>query len=139
MRIEGSYRPTGSGRSTAAGRGSTGEVFRLDGGAAARETSAAAATTASPTIDSLLALQAVADPLLGRRKAVRRGTQLLDALDSLKADLLAGRIGEGRLNLLMALLGQARGASEPDLESLLDDIELRARVELAKLGRFPQS
>lgn len=135
MRIEGSYRPAGPTRSASAGR--SGEAFRLDGGQPAREAPAAAAAAASPTIDSLLALQSVADPLLGRKKALRRGTQLLDALDSLKADLLGGRIGEGRLNLLMALLGQAREESEPGLQQLLEDIELRARVELAKVGRFP--
>jgi hypothetical protein len=34
-------------------------------------------------------------------------------------------------------VGQARAQSEPGLDALLDDIELRARVELAKRGLFP--
>jgi hypothetical protein len=39
----------------------------------------------------------------------------------------------------MALVGQARSMSEPGFDGLLDEIELRARVELAKRGLFPSS
>jgi len=88
-------------------------------------------------IDVLLALQSVEDPLLARRRAVRRGNSLLDTLEAIKADLLLGRVSEGRLNQLMALIGQARERNLPELDPILDDIELRARVELAKFGRFP--
>ena len=35
-------------------------------------------------------------------------TALLDTLEEIKADLLIGRVSEGRLNQLMALIGQAR-------------------------------
>ena len=51
--------------------------------------------------------------------------------------MLVGRVSEGRLNQLMALIAQARERSEPGLDAALDDIELRARVELAKRGLFP--
>ena len=88
-------------------------------------------------IDALLALQAVDDPLVSRRKALRRGASLVDALEGLQADLLAGQASEGRLNRLLALLGQPRDRVEPEIAALLADIELRARVELAKRGHFP--
>jgi hypothetical protein len=91
---------------------------------------------AAAGLDALLALQAVDDAVLTRRKAVRRGRQMLDALDDVKADLLAGRVSEGRLNQLLALVGQAREQTDPGLDSVLDEVELRARVELAKFGRF---
>ena len=55
----------------------------------------------------------------------------------MKADLLAGRISEGHLNQLTAPIGQARDRGDPSLDALLDDIELRARVELAKRGIYP--
>jgi hypothetical protein len=98
----------------------------------------AAAAPVLPTagLEALLALQAVDDITLKRRKAVRRGRQMLDALDEVKADLLAGRVSESRLNQLLALLGQARETTEAGLDSVLDEVELRARVELAKFGRF---
>ena len=86
---------------------------------------------------TLLALQSVEDPALKKRQLVRRGKALLDVLEELKTDLLIGRVSEGKLNLLMALVHQAREQSEPGLDGLLDDIELRARVELAKRGLFP--
>jgi hypothetical protein len=94
----------------------------------------AVATTA---IDALLALQAVEDPLFARKKAVRRGHALLDTLEQIEADLLLGRVSEGRLNQLMVQIGQARERNLPGLDGVLDDIELRARVELAKFGRYP--
>jgi hypothetical protein len=89
------------------------------------------------SIEALLALQAVEDPLFRKRKAMRRGQTLLDDLDALKADLLGGGVGEGRLNHLVAVIGQAREASIEGLDAVLDEIELRVLVELAKHGRFP--
>lgn len=88
------------------------------------------------SLDALLALQAVDDPLFRRRKAVRRGRSLLDALELLRGDLLSGPIGDGRLNQLLALIGQAREQSVPELDALVDEIEVRVHVELAKHGRF---
>ena len=76
------------------------------------------------------------DVTLARKKALRRGHQLLDTLDDVKADLLFGRVSEGKLNQLLALLGQAREQTSPGLDSALADVELRARVELAKFGRY---
>ena len=137
MRIEGYSRTAGVGAKSAAGRsGSTGGVFQPDMGEMPRVANASAA---NPTagIDALLALQAIEDPVLKRRKTVRRGRALLDTLEAIKADLLLGRVGESRLNQLMALIGQAREQCDPALDALIDDIELRARVELAKLGKYP--
>lgn len=111
--------------------------FSLDTTRAASQPAAAISTGNIAGIDALLALQAVDDPLVGRRKAVRRGRGLLDALEGLQADLLAGQPSEGRINRLLALLGQAREASLPEVDEALDEIELRARVELAKRGHFP--
>jgi len=92
---------------------------------------------AATGIDALLALQSVDDPLLARKKAIRRGTTLLDTLEAMKADLLLGQVSEGRLNHLMAVISSARERNLPEVDGLLDDIELRARVELAKFGRYP--
>ena len=76
-------------------------------------------------------------PLERKNKAVRRGRTLLDELDEIKADLLIGQVSAERLDALSAMLSQIRERSEPALDSVLDDIDLRVRVELAKLGRFP--
>ena len=123
---------------------SRGNVSRSGGGGffVAEEPTASQAGSAAPiaqsaSIGALLALQSVEDPLFAKKKAVRRGNALLDALETIKADLLLGQVSEGRLNQLMALITSARERSLPGLDGLLDDIELRARVELAKFGRYP--
>lgn len=92
---------------------------------------------APANIGLLLALQVVDDALNPRKKAVKRGKTLLDKLEQIKADLLVGRVDPDRLDGMMAVLAEARERSEPHLDDLLDDIELRVRVELAKFGRFP--
>ena len=136
MRIENTARSTSVSARSGVGRSSAGGFFISDEAATAKPATAQPiAQTAG--IDALLALQSVEDPLFARRKAVRCGNALLDALEAIKADLLLGQVSEGRLNQLMALIGQARERNLPDLDALLDDIELRARVELAKFGRFP--
>ena len=112
-------------------------MFEPNMGESAPRAASVASAMSATGIDSILALQSVEDPLLARKKAVRRGRSMLDVLDGIKADLLLGHVGEGRLTQLMTLIGQVRQQAEPGLESLLDDIELRARVELAKHGRFP--
>ncbi len=55
----------------------------------------------------------------------------------MKVDMLAGKVTEGHLNRLLALVQQAKSSSEQGLDDWIEDIELRARVELAKLGHFP--
>ena len=125
-----------SARSAANRSAGTGGIFQPDMGQGSARVSSVVANAPAAGIEALLALQAIEDPKFARKKALRRGTSLLDALEDIKADLLIGRVSEGRLNRLMALIGQAREKSDPALDRLLDDIELRARVELAKFGRF---
>lgn len=100
-------------------------------------TAAAAPIAGTTGIDAILALQSVEGPLQGKKKAVRRGQSLLDTLDEIKADLLVGRISFERLDQLSTMLNEVRERSLPGLDAVLDDIELRVRVELAKFGRFP--
>lgn len=66
---------------------------------------------------------------------------LLDALEGLARELAAGVIESGTLEGLSARLGGAGDSStDPALDTLVAEIELRAAVEMAKLkarkGRF---
>jgi hypothetical protein len=136
MRIENTARSSNVNARGGVARSSSGGFFIPEDNAAS-PTASAQPVAHTTGIDALLALQAVEDPLYARKKAVRRGTALLDALEAIKADLLIGQVSEGRLNQLMAVIGQARERNLPGLDGVLDDIELRARVELAKFGRYP--
>ncbi|WP_350334847.1 flagellar assembly protein FliX [Coralliovum pocilloporae] len=85
-------------------------------------------------LDALLALQAVEDPLQRQRKrAVQHGFDMLDDLDKVRLDLLSGQMPESRLQSLVTKVGRQERSGDEKLDSLLNDIELRARVELAKL------
>lgn len=136
MRVDSTSRSSGIAARSGVGRAQSGGFFINEEAPAARASAAEPAVQAS-SIDALIALQAVEDPLLKKKKALRRGNALLDGLEQIKADLLIGQVSEGRLNQLMVLIGQARERDLPGLDVVLDDIELRARVELAKFGRYP--
>lgn len=139
MRIDGTGRPIQSAGRPSGGAGRSGEAFRPEsGGSTARSAPTTSAAVSVPSgIDALLALQSVDDATTGRRRTIRRAGLLIDALEDIQADLLVGRTSEGRLNRAIALLTQAKSSTEPGLDALVADIELRVRVELAKLGKYP--
>lgn len=88
------------------------------------------------SVDALLALQDVGGPLERRRRSVRRAGRLLDVLDEVKVNMLSGDLSAGDLDKLVVALRDERHATDDDrLEDVLNEIETRAAVELAKLER----
>ena len=86
-------------------------------------------------MDALIALQGEGDPAERKRRSVQRGNDLLDALDRLKAALLSGRVSTADLQAIAGRLAERRELSgDPRLDELVSHIELRAQVEMAKLG-----
>ena len=136
MRIDGTGRIISTNRPGTAAK-SSGPAFVIESGQGSGRSAQTSAPIAAGGIDALLALQAVDDATTGRRKAVKRANSLLDMLEDIQADLLIGQVGEGRLNRAVSLLQQAKAQIDPELEAIVADIELRVRVELAKLGRYP--
>ncbi len=85
------------------------------------------------SLDALMALQGAPDPLERRRRAVRRAGRLLDVLDQVQLALLDGVSSAPALQRLGAAVREAReGTDDPQLEELLNHIETRAAVELAR-------
>jgi len=119
----------------------TGTSFALPSETAARPAATAlAGATGLTDVASLLALQSVPeaeDRRERRRRAVRRGLDLLDVLEGVRLDLIGGGVAVDRLERIVHLLGERRPSGDERLEALIDEIDLRARVELAKFGRFP--
>ena len=88
-------------------------------------------------LDSILMLQGMDDSTQGRSKGVAHAEQLLDLLDSVRDGLLAGEIPRATLNKLAAAVTRRHEAfADPKLQDVLDQIELRAHVELAKLEQL---
>jgi|ERR1043165_1211100 hypothetical protein len=134
MRIQGSAAALAPGSSPAAKRAASG-TFSLDDASASRSASATSRTRSIGGIDALLALQGVEEPSERRRKAVKRGRSALDALDALKLGLLSGTYDTSALARLRSVTaGLAESSGDAALDAVLAEIELRAQVELAKIG-----
>ena len=134
MRIQGTGAALAPASSPTAKRTASG-TFSLEEGGAARTTAAPSGTRGVGGIDALLALQGVEEPAERRRKAVKRGRTALDALDALKLGLLSGTFDTGALARLKSVTaGLAEPSGDPALDAVLAEIEMRAQVELAKIG-----
>ena len=109
MRIEGPYRrPPVGGKSGVGKTGAGRPVFTVDDAPISSRASSAQAVSAPTELDAILALQAVEDPLVKKRKAVKRGNALIDNLEALKVDLVLGKVSEARLDRMLVLVRQAK-------------------------------
>jgi hypothetical protein len=103
------------------------------------EDDTATAVTGSSSIsqiDALLSVQEMSGDDESSQQAKARAGELLEKLDALRHGLLEGHLSVDQLDGLVALVKTERAhISDPGLSETLDEIELRAKVELAKLGR----
>jgi len=115
------------------------DSFTVGNEATPRATAGVGAPRLIGGIDALLALQGFDDPLERRRRAVKRGRTALDALDALKLGLLTGTLETGALAALKSAAAElSERTGEPELDTVLAEIELRVSVELAKIGMPPR-
>jgi Class II flagellar assembly regulator len=113
-----------------------GFVLPSDGLGAAASVSRAAPAAGLTNIGALLALQGEDDLTERRRRATRRSNSLLDQLDAIRVAILDGGVSREQVSALATTLREHRDAvDDPGLNAILDDVELRAEVELAKLER----
>lgn len=135
MRVE-TRQPIRSAGTVAGGRRpEAGPGFSLDAAASPAGTGTARAAATLTGLDAVLLLQGEAEtPRERRRRSAKRGHDLLDGLDRLKAAILGGRVAAHELRAIAGRLSERPGSSgDPCLDGLVADIELRAAVELAKL------
>ena len=87
-------------------------------------------------LDAILSLQSVDDAQDRRRRAMSQGGKVLDLLEELKLGVLSGGVSEAKIVKLERVV-EAFESVEADagLQDVLLEIDLRARVELAKLKR----
>jgi Class II flagellar assembly regulator len=134
MRVEGPNR-IGQG-AYGARRAASGSGFSLPEAETSTPLHKPASVGQTHGLDALLALQSVDLTVERRKKAMQRGRTLLDLLDAVKLGVLDGTLAPAALEGLSTAVGSAREATDdPTLEGILDEIELRAQVELAKLQR----
>ena len=118
----------------AAGKaGATGD-FKVGEGTKTTSAHTTQSTRALAAVDALIALQEVPDASARSAQAVERAEDLLDLLEEIKIDLLSGALPRSRMVRLARMVEQRRAEiADVQLAGILDEIELRARVELAKL------
>ena len=132
MRIHAAVQPNVSNSSTSARR-TAGSGFSVSNDNAAGKSAAAQAASGINGIDALLALQGVEDAVERRRRFAKRGAKALDMLDTLKVQIIEGRIDMASLTRLEGMLNELSERSGEDrLDGVLDAIGLRVAVEIAK-------
>ncbi len=125
--------------SAAGGRRGAGgpESFSAAGSASGPQGAAPSAAASSAGrvggLEALLALQEMGGPLERRRRALARGGRVLDGLDRVQLALLDGGDPRSALGDLARDAAEARERGDDiGLDDVLDEIDVRAAVELAK-------
>jgi hypothetical protein len=128
---------TGASRAKPAGGSSGFSLPSVNAASGAASTASVGGLTGVGSVDALLALQetgAVGSPLERKKRAVRRADQILDILGEVHIALIDGDISTSTLErLTRAIREQRENTDDPKLEGVLNEIETRAAVELAKL------
>ena len=86
--------------------------------------------------DALLAIQMAGDDEEQeiRKKLLKRGKNLIEKLEEIRDGLLLGSISrESLINISRMVKERRYESAEPRLKEIMDEIELRVEVELAKL------
>jgi hypothetical protein len=124
-------------RRTTQGSNAAGFAPALDDAAHTAGATPTRPTAALTSLDALLALQL--DQPSRRRRQIRRGEATLDALDRLTATLLGGGDESVVLGALRDALAGREPSEDPGLDTVIEEIDLRAAVELAKRERMLQA
>ena len=120
-----------------AGRGSA-FAERLKEAAGVAEVSEAAESASVAAVESVLSVQESPDATAERSRGLVKiyGDRLLDRLEDIRHGLLIGAIPKENLAVLaQSMRAQRHKSDDPRLNEIIDEIELRAEVEIAKLTR----
>lgn len=138
MKVSGSSSVGSLGSAKSAARAPGGQggfaLPTVSGPNAASEVARSMGVSGVGSLDALIALQDVGGPLERRRRAVGRAGRILDVLDEVKLALIDGEVsGPGLERLMRAVREERMATGDGPLEGILNEIETRAAVELAKL------
>ena len=104
----------------------------------AQETSGAAQTQSIAAVDALLAVQGADDATerAARGRMRERADNLLNKLDEIRLGLLQGNMTVGQvIGIADVIASHREKVNDPNLSALLDEIDLRAQIELAKMRK----
>ncbi len=86
------------------------------------------------TLDAIVPVDSATIEEQHKNLAKGRAVFILDRLEDIRQGLLLGAVSQSGLQELARTIREARGETlDPKMSDILDDIELRAKIELAKL------
>ena len=101
-----------------------------------QEASSVSTARAITNVDSLLAVQAAEDPTerAARRRMQDRSDKIIDGLEKIRLAMLNGTLTVGHMIDIADIVASHREKiQDPKLTDIMDEIDLRAQVELAKM------
>lgn len=131
MKIEGP-RSIGAAGAPRKASGTAGGGFTLPADSAG-ESAAASGVRPTASLDSFMALQTLGFDPQRRGRQIKRGSKTLDVLEQLTRAHLEGEAPHAQRLMLVALQKDVEQTGDPGLDSVMDEIDVRAAVELAKL------
>lgn len=137
-RVSGSSGPQRTKKSKASSESDESFADALRDAAETSSTSSTGSVQGVTSIGGIFAVQEVETSTDGRSRGLLfdYGDDLLDRLEELRIDLLLGAIPKEKLVDLAHQMRQKRQqVDDPRLNEIIDEIELRAEVEIAKLTR----
>ena len=136
MKIDGPNKTQKSGetrkKSKVSGDGSFGNMV----GNKAAETGGSSASQSIARLEGLLAVQGAEDPTeQGKRNRMHmRASHILDELDKIRMALLTGELTLGHvIDVADVVASYREKIIDPQMTAILDEIDLRAQVEIAKM------
>ncbi len=118
--------------------GDSGFADALKSASGASATEQTQATNSVGHVDALFAVQQTADATDHKSRGLMMdfGNEMLDRLEQLRISILNGAVSKDRLQeMARRLRERTSNSDDPRLNDLINDIELRVEVEIAKLRR----
>lgn len=135
MKIEGPSKSQGAGSSKKTGKAGDGS-FEDFIASAPKGTGSAAPTHSIARVDALLSVQGAESPTerAAKKRMVQRGDDILKELDKLRHALLTGGLTIGQvIDIADVIATQRERITDPRLTAILDEVDLRAQIEMAKI------
>lgn len=137
MKIQGPGKTSGPSKTNKKDKASSSDESFGDMVSSKAEGSAPAGTTKSiAMVDSLLAAQSVEDPTAraAKKRMRNRSMSVLDELEKLRMGMLSGSMTVGHMvDIADVVASHREKITDPSLTAIMDEIDLRAQVELAKM------
>ena len=138
MKIEGPGKTQGAGGTKKSGKVDSDGSFEDFIASAPKGASSAAPTNTIARVDALLSVQGAESPTerAARKRMHQRGEDILGELDNLKLSLLTGTMTLGQvIDIADVVASHREKVADPRLTAILDEIDLRAQIEIAKVRK----